>query len=154
MVTHRLSNLDVVAFSGFTPTHIKGRCLDYIFGSLSCKRLYNVSCRLVNELASDHSAFDFSLSRRLTIEQPASTPRVSPASTQVTTFRLGRSCTTNPLIVHSALDILFKLLPTLETCTLSPAARIALFSLLVFSSFKAATHLLEMGRPPYTPTYT
>jgi hypothetical protein len=33
MVTQRLKDLNLVVFSGFAPTHARGRCLDYLYGT-------------------------------------------------------------------------------------------------------------------------
>lgn len=54
-------------FSGFAPTHARNRCIDYLYGTNDCKRLFNIDCKHANALASDHVALTFKLSRRITM---------------------------------------------------------------------------------------
>ena len=72
----------------------------------------------------------------------------------VTTFRLGRACTSNPLVVHNALDILHRLLPTIQLFEGSSCIALGILSLCTFASFKAAKQLVDKGAPTSLPSYS
>ncbi len=65
--------------SGFEATHIKGRCIDYIFGNVHCKRALNVKCTRASTLASDHVGLVMTFSKQLCAPQPT-TRGVSPST--------------------------------------------------------------------------
>lgn len=77
-VTDRLKAHKLVVFSPLVATHTKGRCLDYVYGSLACKNRFNVDCNLANSFVSDHSGLTLTLTSRTIISPSVQTHRVSP----------------------------------------------------------------------------
>ncbi len=79
---------------------------------------------------------------------------MSTASDLVTTFKLGRATVLNPLVIHNALDILYRLEPIISSFVSKPALALGVFGLCIFAAFKAAKQMCDKGAPVVTPVYT